>query len=39
MELFRQLGLVVKSKSFWIGIVLTGIAALVEVWLLEKSYE
>lgn len=39
MELFWQLGQVVKSKGFWIGIGVTGVAALVEVWILEKSYK
>ena len=39
MELFRQMGQVAKTRSFWFGIVVTGVAALVEVWVLEKSYK
>lgn len=37
MELFRQLGRMAKTKSFWIGGAVTLAAGLVEIWLLDES--
>lgn len=37
MELFRQLGRMTKTRSFWIGVVVTLVAGLMEIWLLDKS--
>ena len=39
MDLFGQIEKLVKSRGFWVGVALTGVAALVEVWILEKSYK
>lgn len=39
MELFRQLGRMAKTRSFWIGGVITLIAGLVEIRLLNESEE
>ena len=37
MELFRRLGGMTKTRSFWIGGLVTLIAGLIEIWLLDKS--